>query len=57
MPDVGDIKPLIPVWPTRPADGDGKRKRPPPDQEKPPVAEPHKDDDGPGHVDEYAAGE
>ncbi len=56
MPDVGDVKPLIPVWPLRPADGDGKRKRPPPAKDKPPAAEPD-NDDGPGHVDEYAAGE
>ena len=57
MPDVGDVKPLIPVWPMRPTDGDGKRKRPPPARDKPPATEPDKDDDGPGHVDEYATGE
>lgn len=55
MPDVGDVKPLIPAWPARPAEGDGKRKRPPPAKDKPP-AKPDDDDDGPGHVDEYATG-
>ena len=57
MADVGDIKPLNPVWPIRPAEGDGKRKRPPPAGDKPPAGEPDERDDGPGHVDEYAAGE
>jgi hypothetical protein len=57
MPDIGDIQPLPPVWPIRPADGDGKRKRPTPDKDPPPAADRDKKDEGPGHVDEYAAGE
>lgn len=56
MADVGDIPPLSPTWPKRPTDGDGQRKRPPPDKDKPPVADPDKNDDKPGHVDEYAGG-
>lgn len=57
MPDVGDVKPLLPIWPKRPADGDGQRKRPPPAPDKPPGVAPNKDDDDTGHVDEYATGE
>ena len=57
MPDVGDVKPLLPIWPKRPADGDGQRKRPPPAPDKPPGVAPNKNDDDTGHVDEYATGE
>jgi hypothetical protein len=57
MPDAGDVQPVTPAWPIRPANGDGKRKPAPPAKDKQPATEPEKDDDGLGHVDEYAAGE
>ncbi len=55
MADVGDIRPLHPVWPTRPADQGGRR--PPPRDREPPARRPGdepEDGDEEGHIDEYA---
>lgn len=59
MPDVGDVKPLYPVQPIRPADGDSGRKRqPPPPAKDKPASEPGDNEDGgTGHIDEYASRE
>ena len=59
MPDVGDINPLLPIWPIRPEDKDTarRRKRPPEKKDKPRPESTDKDDDKPGHVDEYASGD
>ncbi len=54
MAEIGDVNPLTPPWPTRPA---GDQKQPPPRQQnkkKKPKQSPNRDDDGKPHVDEYA---
>lgn len=56
MADVGDIKPMIPVWPKRPNEKVGSlqrsndsKKRKDPEKNKG-----KKDDDGKEHIDEFA---
>ena len=58
MSEIRDIQPLHPVWPARPNEGAGDRrrqKRPRPDDDGSGQRdEPEDRDDGVPHVDEYA---
>jgi len=57
MAETGDIPPLSPVFPGRPGDRPGARRRPPPrpapPKRPPPPREGDDEEDGP-HVDDYA---
>jgi hypothetical protein len=56
MADIGDLKPLTPVWPVPVSDKVARRKRPAErdQQRKPPQREERKGDDDEPHIDEYA---
>ncbi len=67
MPDIGQPYPIKPVWPTRPENQTGRRKRPdkdsdreegePAEEEKPqeqPQEQPRERPGGTPHIDDYA---
>jgi hypothetical protein len=57
MVETGDIPPLSPIYPGRPGDRPGSRRRPPPRPEPPkhpPAKHPPDDEEEGPHVDDYA---
>lgn len=57
MAEINDIKPLHPVWPSRPPEDRGDKKRRQQDQAKPkpkPISTDEETGNGKPHIDEYA---
>jgi hypothetical protein len=63
MPDIGQPYPIKPVWPTRPENQTGRRKRPHKDsehedngqtEEEQPQEQPRERPGGTPHIDDYA---
>ncbi|NOZ11290.1 MAG: hypothetical protein GXP09_09670 [Gammaproteobacteria bacterium] len=54
MAEINDIKPLHPIWPSRPPEDGARKKRRQQDKAKPkPPSTDDKDENGKPHIDEY----